>query len=306
MTVTLEQRLEQIKKIKFLHGGPRYVGTQEALNYIRGMEQVEKRPREIADAINAKLKEPQYQATQERVAALVSFFYDIDEPLKEKGIRLSEPYFENAFYSIDYKTDTIKTTINSDLVKLLAQAFGEANRNGVRDDASMQEFLVQKYLPEVARKQRRKMPDLNGYVEKGSLNATPKFFEEQKQIAYDILTRTLLDKIKIVKRMVKDRVELQQEQKQEMVDTYLREGGFEMLARAEVTDTAEAYSMMTEWVTRNIQRRKERLERANRERMPKPIILREEDLVNQATMLRQALGREKTYIMKRLEQYLTH
>ena len=274
------------------------MGTQEALNYIRGTEQIETRPKAIADAINVRLGDTQYPATQERVAAIVETLYELAGALQDVDLEITH----DVFFSMDYEKKTIRTGVDRAAIAQFAKIFREANKCGVNDDQSMQKFLAGHYLAETLRKKGKKVPK-KVYVEK-TFDEFVKLFGESKYAEYDILARTFFSPLTLSKRMRYDRVELQKEHQQEMIDLYLKQGGFETVTAANVTDATQAYSAIVHAVVGKIKMRKERLERLRGLNVPDVTIQREEDMVEQAALLRQAFGREKTYVLRRLDQYL--
>src|SRR3989344_8480668 len=141
----LEQRLEQIKRIKYFHGGHSYVGTQEALNYLRGLEQIETRPQEIADAVNAQLGNAEYRATPERVVAAYAMLLEADATT---GATLLHFYENDApFYKFDGLGRKLERNINPNFVLALSRLFEKANSNQVNDEQSFFQFMIRKYLP---------------------------------------------------------------------------------------------------------------------------------------------------------------
>jgi len=301
--MVLEELLKEVKKLK----SERYVGTKEALNYIRAKRELEERPRKITEEVNRQLGEVNYQATPERIVAIHKICDDIDN-INNSSIfewvkcvdlyKMETPFFN---YSTDKKQ--ITTSLSHEYISNFVEVLKKANESGVKTNDEFFDFMMNKYLPsqlkqKKSKKKRIKTPD------KFNFGVT---YEEVKDYSTAFILNEIIKSEKIIKRMQIDKVEFKTEHRKQIIDHNLGriiEYVTHEVSKYKPEETSKdfLYKSIIKLLDDKLRERKERTD--NLKEVSKFMLNLFKDSLNEARMLREVFGREKNYVLNKLELFL--
>lgn len=301
--MVLEELLKQVKKIK----SQKYVGTQEALNFIRAKRELEKRPLKITEEVNKQLGEVIYKATPERIVAI----HKIYEGIRNKeGISIFRwcdrlESIETPFFNYSAIKNKVDISLNEKYIVNFVKILKKANNGGVKNDDELFDFILNKYLPSYLKEKKIKKK-LSEKPSKFNFNVA---YEEVKDFSTGFIFAEVINNTKIIKRMQRDRVEFQTEFKRQIIDNDL--GNLidavtyeESRYKPEELNKDSLYQAITGYLDDRVKDRKERLESMEKIKAPKVFLDALKDSYIETKVFREFFGREKNYVLKKLELFL--
>ena len=182
-------------------------------------------------------------------------------------------------------------------------AYLYTNEKGVKTDDELFGFILNKYLPYYLKERK---------IKKKIGEKPPKFnfgiaYEEVKDYSSLFIFDEVIKGKEIIKRMQRDKVEFQTEHKKQIIDHNL--GKFtdmvcESRYKPEELNKDSLYKAVIKLLSDKLEERRKSTQNMVKLKAPKNMLRMFEDNLNEAKMLREIFGREKNYVLNKLEQFL--
>lgn len=303
----LERMLRAVQDIKTEY----YVGTKEAYNTIKKLQEVREGPIKTAGyinrSLNRKFENPSYLATPERVGGIEGVLFEAanyasQQFLNNEAELCPEYHLQNFDFFKVFRIESDVDDKPENSAILLIPYFIQANKINAEEDSLFgivfQDYLLKKYKEVRWRIEEKMQPACDTYMLRGlhyledtdwnNLLSEQSFNIREREIAKYIMA-SKISTGKILDRMLNDRIDHRLEYRRQVLCKWLRDCGFK--------DYEEAFSSNQEL----LKMREERLQKFTAGNCTKNMIYDVKRLVRISKFLRHLLGSEKNFVKKFLK-----